>query len=347
MNLFPKQWLLICAFLPAATGIHAAPFDNQPSWAERSHQKINQSLQATANWLDSFFASERFEQEQAWTRLKLQWTMNDAETEGFSSDVRLRGKVILPNLERRWQLVFEGDPEKDDITGLNKDATSTTSIRFVAREDKKSRLSFDAGIRGGFTNPRFRTSAQYRLEWESTRWLHRLRPTIEYDTREEWQAFILFDNERRFSDTLYFRSTTIPRWREDTAGYLLSQDFTLFRKLGDRRYLAFDWSNSFVTKPNRKVDAVQLRLRFRREIWQDKLFVELGPGVRFLAEDHHEAEAVGFLRFELLFEQRPKPKLKFVPPPDTEPVDAMIDSPENTEEDEDDGDCESDHWSDQ
>lgn len=312
-------------------------FDNQPSWAERSHHKVNLSLQATANWLDHFFADDRFEEEQAWTRLKLQWTMNAAETEDFESDIRLRGKVVLPNLKRRWQLVFEGDPSEDDLTGLNKDQESTTSIRFIAQENLKSRLSFDAGIRGGFTNPRFRTNVQYRIQKETDRWLHRFRPVIEYDTQDEWQAFIQIDNERKFGDDLFFRSSTIPRWRDNTDGYLLSQDFTLFKKLSDRRYVAFDWANSFSTKPHGKLDAVLLRVRFRREIWQDKLFLEIGPGVRFLAEDHHKPEAAGFLRLEMLFEKRPDPVTHIPDNLDTESKDTMVDSAKNTEEDDNPG----------
>lgn len=308
-------------------------FDNQPSWAERSHHKVNQSLQATANWLDHFFADERFEEEHAWTRLKLRWTFTDSETEGFENDIRLRGKVILPNLERRWQLVFEGDPEKDDITGLNKDEESTASLRFIAKENLKSRLSFDAGIRGGFTDPRLRLSAQYRMQKEAGLWLHRLRPTIEFDTRDKWQVFIRADNERKLSNDLFFRSSTTPRWRENTDGYLLSQNFTLFKKINDRRYLAFDWINRFSTEPNGKLDELRLRVRYRREIWQDKLFLEIGPGVRFLAEDHHEAEAVGYLRFELLFEKRPEPVAQTPNASNTEADEVVVDSAKNTEVD--------------
>lgn len=338
--------LLFLLFAQTAAHAEAPTFDNQPSWAERSHHKVNQSLQATANWLDHFFANERFEEEQAWTRLKLQWTMTDAETEAFASDVRLRGKVILPNLERRWQLVFEGDPEGNDVTGLNKDDDSTTSIRFIAQENLKNRLSFDAGIRGGFTDPRFRANVQYRIEKESDRWLHRFRPIIEYDTRDKWQAFIQIDNERKFGDELFFRSSTVPRWRENTDGFLFSQDFTLFKKISDRRYLAFDWANNFSTEPNGKLDAVLLRIRYRREIWQDKLFLEVGPGVRFLAEDHHEAEAAGYLRFELLFERRPEPVTNTLNGSNTEPDESMVDSTKNTEED-NNGDDQPDHQPDQ
>ena len=345
---FSYGLFLLLVALPA---VHARTpsFDNQPSWAERSHHKINQSLQATANWLDRFFADDRFEEEQAWTRLKLQWTTSGAESEDIESDIRLRGKVILPNLERRWQLVFEGDPEKDDLTGLNKDQESTTSLRFIAQENLKSRLSFDAGIRGGFTDPRFRANVQYRIQKETDHWLHRLRPIIEYDTRDRWQAFIQFDNERKFGDKLFFRSSTIPRWRENTDGFLLSQDFTLFKKLHDHRYLAFDWANSFSTEPHGKLDAVLLRIRYRREIWQDKLFLEIGPGVRFLAEDHHEPEAAGFLRFELLFEKKPEPVMHTPDNSDTESKDAMVDSAKNSENTKEDnnGDDQPDHQPDQ
>ena len=212
-------------------------------------------------------------------------------------------------------MVFEGDPEENDITGLDRDTESTTALRYVVRENLKRRLSIDAGIRGGFNDPSLRLRVQYRIENEYENWLLRLRPTVEWDSRDEWQTFIRFDAERQIGERLYYRSSTTPRWKEIEDGYQLSQDFTIFRELSPRRYVAFDWLNSFVTEPHGKVDVTRLRVRFRREIWQDKLFIEIAPGVRFQAEDHHEAEAEAFLRFELLFEKRLKIAEKPLDPP--------------------------------
>jgi hypothetical protein len=313
--------LLIAALLYLASGkAHSEPVccSDQPSWAERNYHQVNKGFHATAAWLDRFFADERFEEEHAWTRLKLSWTFSKAEHEDLDNDLRLRGKVVLPNLNRRWQLVFEGDPEKGDITGLNDDEESTTALRYILKENLKRRVSFDVGAAGGFSDPRVYTRAQYRLQREDEELLWRLRPTIFWDSRDSWRAFVQYDNEQRLNNHLYFRSSTTPGWRKDTPGWQLTQNFTIYKELSSRRYLALDWLNSFVSQPAAKLDSSRVRLRFRREIWQDKLFVEVGPGVRFLDENQHRAEAEGYLRFELLFEQLPETQFPAISGPSIE-----------------------------
>lgn len=295
--------ILCCVLLLGLT--HSASAEE--SFADESYRKMNNSLQFSADWLDNIFLDERSEEENASTRLIIRFDNELIEGEGVNNDVALRGKIVLPNLNRRIRLVFEGDPDSSDPTGLQQDENSSSAIRFLIRENLRNRLNFDIGGRGGLNNPRLFTRLQYRYQQDFGKTNVRYRPTIIWDTDRQWEGYLQFDVERRFKKQYFLRMSTIPRIRDIEPGWELEQNFTLYKDLGNDRYMAIEWMNDLKSEPDLRVDGSYLRFRFRREIWKKRLFMEVGPGIRVVDDNDLRPQLDAYLRFELLFSNEKKP----------------------------------------
>jgi hypothetical protein len=290
---------------PAATAMtlnemESPIFIGNESKLERGHAAITQRFQDTAAWLDSFFGDEREDEELASSRVRFGLTSTYLELEPAKHRVFLRGRVVLPRLERRVQLVFEGSG--DETFSNTESQKASSSIRYSVKDTEKKKLSFDLGFRGGVSDPHVFTRARLRRKITSDDWLTRITPALIYDTRDGWEAFLRIDNERETGKNLFFRSTTRPVWTDSEIGVSLEQNFTIYKRLSERRYIAFDWLSLFVNKEHTKLDSTRFRLRHRRAVWQDKLFLEFAPGIRFHDEHEHRLQWEGYITLEMLFE---------------------------------------------
>jgi len=294
-----NMWLIsLLLFLGLASNMAHA--EEAESFADESYRKMSRSLQSTADWLDNVFLTERDDDEHAWTRLIFRLDHEIIESEGVSTDFALRGKIVLPNLNRKIRLVFEGEPDSDDVTGLKSGNDTTSAIRVLLNEGIRNRLNFDIGGRGGLNDPRLFTRLQYRYQQDYGDINLRYRPTLTWDTDDEWEGYLQFDFEQNFLDTYFFRATTIPRYNSRVDGWELEQNFKLFKEFINDQYVAVEWNNDFKSEPNFEVRASYLRLRYRREIWKQRLYFELGPGIRFVDDNDLRPQVDAYLRFELL-----------------------------------------------
>ena len=265
----------------------------------RGHAAITQRLQETASWLDSFFGDEREDEELASSNLRFGVSNTFLELEAAKTGHFLRGKVVLPRLERRVQLVFEGTD--DGSLSDTADQEASSSIRYTIKDTKKKKLSLSTGFRGGLTDPHIFTRLRLSKKINRGDWLTRVTPSLIYDTRDGWEANLRIDNEYEIGENFFFRSTTQPIWADREVGLILKQNFTVFRRLSSLRWLAFEWLNELVNDEHNKLEITQLRLRHRRAIWRDKMFLEFAPGLRFADEHEHRLQWEGFITLEMMF----------------------------------------------
>ncbi len=290
--------LSLGSFSPVTAEPDNTDLENSP--AEKRYQQIKTSVQDIADWLDNLFLDERTETESAWSRLIIRFDSQFIDGEDTNLDIKIRGKVVLPNLDRRVQLIFDDDADGDEtIPGDKKESSS--GIRFLLSESMRERLYLGGGFRGGFTNPTSYVRFQYRYQQQEGNNIYRFRPTVIWDSRKGWHAYMRIAYEKKITDKLFFRTSATPLIKEKTSGWSYNHDFTLYKRMSKHRFLMLHWSNNIKSQPSLHLDSSYLRLRMRREIWKNRLFVEAGPGVRFLDKNNHDAQYEFFARIELLF----------------------------------------------
>lgn len=101
--------------------------DSDSHWLDRSHDVWYTNTQKAAQWFDQFFGDLRDQDEQATmrTRITLGWEPSEGDTD--STYARIRVKIRLPNLKRRFDLLFSND-EVDDFNLLPLEANRPQQV---------------------------------------------------------------------------------------------------------------------------------------------------------------------------------------------------------------------------
>lgn len=268
--------------------------------AERNHARINAKLQASSAWLDEYFGDERLFDEQASTEVRLSMVTDLAESDGGKIKLKLRGKLNLPRVEDRLSLIFEGEPDEKDVTGLEEEA-GTAELRYNLSDHLVKEASISLGLRGGLTHPTLYTRLRSQANRQRGRFLLRGTPTITHDSSEGFTLLMRMDAEFKPRARQFYRSSTTPIWSEESDQVKLKQVFSNFYQLSSHRYLSIDWHLNFQSKPHREVESSILKLRHRRELWKDRLYAEVSPGLRFREENDHRIEWLAGATLEWVF----------------------------------------------
>jgi len=167
-------WLLLC---PAVFSQAKEKDDDPKQEAEMIddfRSGLTHSVNATAAWLDSFFAEnvnpDDYNTASGSLTLSPEWD----EYDGFKIDSSFRAKVIFPHAERRISAIigrgdfddFIHDRQQTRPSVIRRDQSDEEwmiGLGFDPHVDTNNSLSFGAGFRGGLRlDPYFR--ARYRYE---------------------------------------------------------------------------------------------------------------------------------------------------------------------------------------
>ncbi len=128
----------------------SAPADpNEPEhWLDSSHEYATGQAQALTEWMDSFFGEPDYEVELPESLLRLDFTTKWDQEDGNNNNVRLRGKLRLPGLSERLNLVFSDDSgddlNLDDRSNNGRNLDSGVGFLYEVSQTKRSRVDLTA-----------------------------------------------------------------------------------------------------------------------------------------------------------------------------------------------------------
>lgn len=281
------------------------------SWLDKSHAYASRSTDTLANWIDNFFGVPRADLEAASTSLRLLIENEWEEGEGNDDNVRLRGKVHLPRINKRLSLIFtddeDGDSEQVDpgisaVTG--KKENTKVGLQYNLQDKKRSRLDFSLGIRSslrGKANIRYR----YEVPW-SERLTNRFTETLYFIDGEGFGVRSRYELDRVIDKNRLLRWANNAKFSEDTDGVNWSTRLLLGERLNNKTAVSyFVWTGG-KTRPDYLTTSYGFGLRYRREFLRPWLFYELEPAYawkREEVEDSREGVALFTARIEINLER--------------------------------------------
>ncbi|MEP6390119.1 MAG: hypothetical protein ABJ056_09380 [Halioglobus sp.] len=255
--------------------------DLETNWLDDTHIVATDSAQALTEWMDNFFGDPQYNLEQAESQLRLKF-INDWESEdGYQADVRLRGKVQLPKISKRLNLVFAGDDSDLDGVDELRENDDGVALQYNVKEGTRSRfdlaLGWSSGPRPGV---RYRNEGSFN-EQDSYRFIER----VQYDLDDGFESKSQLDLNRALDQNniiqwsnrvVYGEESDGVEWRSRVA--LRQRRNTESDKPSAFNYIA---SVNGVTSPQSFVKNYRLAVLWRRQIYRDYLFLELEPGYNF------------------------------------------------------------------
>jgi hypothetical protein len=304
--------LVFCLLL---TGIHCANAQ-QPSgeksepasFTDRYHGGFSRGLESMVKAIDRFFTSESAFQEA--TKSELRLSFESDFDDNWSHSLDLRGKIELPDTEKRLRLLIESElDEIDDRTPPDVDQQEQDEEEYYLSLERKRRRTRDwdvrpsLGVRLGLSPDLFARLRAIRYH-QLDGWLIRPSATLYWISSrgKGVNGEIRFD--RSLDEDFLFRSTSKIGWNYNDQRTSAGQTFSLFQKIDSQNRLVYQLGSRGDDDPIWRTTEHFLRVIFRSNIYSKWLFFNVEPEVVYRREDGFEPDARLVLRLEAYFGQQ-------------------------------------------
>ncbi|TDG12922.1 hypothetical protein E2F43_15320 [Seongchinamella unica] len=259
------------------------------NWVDTSHTAVADQAQAMVEWMDGFFGDPNYDLDKAASYLRLEFENDWEQNKGNDLGVRLRGKVQLPKISQRVDLLFS-DEEGDTTDQEEREDSDNVSLQYNVRKSTRSR--FDATM--GFSSGNLKPGVRYRIEGDLDfgrryRYIQR----IQYEDGEKFFTIGQADLYQSFNTRDVLRWSNRLKWGETTEGVEWRTRLSLFQRFAadTDRPLAL---NHFVSvrgesRPTSFIKNYRLGTIWRRQVYRDFLFLEMEPAMNYRRRDYEDS----------------------------------------------------------
>ncbi len=276
------------------------------NWVDDSHAYVTDQAQALTEWMDAFFGDPEYDLEQAESLLRLE-LVDDWESDGgHDFKARIRGKLQLPRISRRLNLVFSGQ-DSDFTDEADRDVDDRVGLQYEIRDGGRSRFDVTMGI----SSSNLRPGVKYRNEGPiDERHSYRFVERVQYEDGEGFYSISTLDLNRTRNEDSQWRWSNRGIWGEQTDGVEWRTRLGLRHRYNPdaRRPFAINYFGAIrgVTRPDSFVKNYRLGLTWRRQVYRDFLFMELEPAINYRRRNLDEDREIvwGFVvRLEIALER--------------------------------------------
>ena len=290
--------------------VPADPNDAGAGWMDSSHYYATEKAQELAEWMDAYFGAPNYELESPESQLRLDLTTDWDQQDGNNNNVRLRGKIQLPRVSKRLNLVFNeesgdeldprasGEPVRDDSFGL----------LYRVSESENSRFDLTMGISWNHLRPGVRYRYQGALSDVST---YRFTQRVQYEDSEGAYATSQIELNRLLDRNTILRLNNRAVYGEETDGTEWISRLSLFqrtRTVNRNHVLGISYFGAIngVTDPDSYVKNYRLGVLFRSQVYRKYLFLELEPAYNYRKQEPEDKRQFAWsiaLRLQIALER--------------------------------------------
>jgi hypothetical protein len=278
------------------------PGDDLPNWVDDSHAYATDRAQELSEWMDGFFGDPVYDVESPESLVRIGWVNTLDEEEDYKSKGRIRGKIQLPRLSERLNLVFigeEGDAlsNEEDIEGEDR-----VGLQYTVGERKRSRVDLTMGISWGSLRPGIRFRNQGPI---TEGYRYRYTQRLQYEDDEGFYTTGQLNLDHDLEEDRLLRWSNRVVYGEETDGAEWRSKLSLrqrLKPLGKKHQsvLSYFASVKGQTDPS-FVKNTRFGILWRRQVYRQFLFMELEPSYNFRKREDEDRSGVWniVLRFEI------------------------------------------------
>ena len=288
--------------------VPADPDDPEENWLDDSHSYATEQAQALTQWMDEYFGEPNYELEAAESLLRLDFTTDWDEQDGTNNNVRLRGKIQVPRISKRLNLVFSDD-EGDELDADQNERNRGDGFGLLYRvsEGEHSRFDLTMGINWNRVRPGVRYRYQGALSDVST---YRFTQRLQYDNEDGAFATSQIELNRALGENTLLRWNNRAVYGEETQGTEWVTRLSLFERhktVNRKRQLGISYFGAVngVTDPD-YVKNYKVGVLFRRQVYRKYLFLEVEPAYNYRKENEDAKRQFGWsvaLRLQIALER--------------------------------------------
>lgn len=297
---------LILLFLSA--GALAMPAEER----EETHIRIldtaeeffGQRVNHLANDFDSFFATERADDEFGRSRVRIRYGYTIQERALGNDDMQLRFNFKLPHLQDRFKF---DSTEKKKKKGEKKETPEERAKReeiYQLRHKVDERWIFNADSNvNASIHPSITLRARLRKSKETGIFINRfVQEATWVSTADGFRQRTTFFSDYSINQTLLFRFINDVDWRISRKNFTTDHGPTLLHRLDDFTALSYAATlSTTVSGGLLYVTAYNVAPTWRKDLYRKILYLSISPGIQFPKQWHFRRTPYIFGQIEMLF----------------------------------------------
>jgi hypothetical protein len=279
--------------------------ESEGDWLEDGKDYAARKANEMTQWVDNFFGNDERDLEQAESRLRLRTIYNWDERLDNEIKFRLGGKVSLPQISKRLDLVFRGE-DMDDFSddGVEDPSEDRVGLQLQVGPKDIKKYRFDLTVGFGSSGPK--PGAKFVYQDAFAEDLNfRFTQRFTYDLGEGGYGSSRFVLDKALGDRELVRAYTRFLYGEKTDGTEWFSSLSYARGWGeDSARVGATWlyvGADGQTEPYDFVKNYRAGVRFRRQAYRDFLFWEVEPSYNWRIDEPYFARE-GAWRIELRLE---------------------------------------------
>lgn len=280
------------------------------SFLDTPHEFVSSGVETFARNIDEFFSDDKvfYETSGTYMRLRADTIFNEGGERKYQGDIKL--KLRLPRTQKKLKLTFESDlNERSDDNTAQGENTPIAVIEeknyfagLQATLGKENEWQFNPSIGLRLSSSiepyfKFRIKKKYKF----SHWSIHLHETPYWFDSFGWGSDTYLEFNNKITDKALFRASTFARWTNEIDEFELSQVFSMYHTLSNRRAVSYFAGVYGKSEPTVYATHYLLGLAYRQNIHKDYLFIEILPQIKYeKINDFHADHSITF-RVEMVF----------------------------------------------
>lgn len=297
-----RYLLLIIAFLPfSALGSPAEESKDRSIPILDSAHSIFGGFNHIANDFDSFFATERADDELGRSKFRVRRNYTFQDRAKPIEKTQIRFNIRLPSLEKKFRKMVESKKEKKNETPAEKEKRIQTLVdkdkldtRWLPRGDVGVNTSIHPSIT---VRGRLRKSSQtgtliHRFVQEGT-WI---------STVDGFRQITTLDTDQTINDDFLFRFGNRVDWRISQKNFVTTHGPNIFQRLSDDEAIAYSTGiNTTVENSVPFMSNIYVSSGYRRNVYRNFLYFDTSIGLNFPKSYSFRRTPFIYFQLEVLF----------------------------------------------
>ncbi len=269
--------------------LSASPAEERPdariSFLEKAQEIFGARANFAANRLDSFFATDRADDEFGRSRIRIrsQFLLRERAASDLNNQYRINLK--LPHLEDKFRYDYYKDKEGGKKIHKPKDKFLSSQERELLKHNRLREnwlFNTDVGV-GVAIPPRLTTRARVRRNFEAGNFIHRFVEQLTYVTDQNGLIEETFlDSDYILTHNLLFRFVNYKRWQVLEKELFTNHGPSLIHRVTEND--AFNYSatlQNVYENGTMFLNNYRLAINYRRNLYYQWIYLDVIPGIDF------------------------------------------------------------------
>lgn len=280
------------------------PPDTSIAILESAQQLLGSQANFAANRLDSFFATERADDEFGRSRIRIRSQFFLRERAISDLNIQYRINLKLPHLEQKFRYDYYQDKEKLRKARKNSPVNEANLGEKLNRDRINTGWLFNADMGVSVAiPPRLTTRARARKTFITGTLINRFVEQLTYVTSEDGlQEETILNSDHVYSDDLIFRFLNETRWRILQEEFFTNHGPTFLHSVTEND--AFIYGTTFQTviqDGTWRLSNYRISVNYRRNLYRQWIYFDVIPGLDFPKQWSFRRTPFITFQLELLF----------------------------------------------